>query len=146
MTARCQTQHWPESAGPAGAPAARGTAPARWVGAMCGSEGAADLGPHPTAACSSTGPDWQLLPALVFLHALLEIPPALVFLPGLQVGVCAPTISNCTVPLGTSCRGTSAVPKEGRILLTATLAAPSAPNRPSLAVTRRWRPLSLEGP
>lgn len=105
MTARCQTLHWPESAGPAGAPAAQGTAPVRWVGTMCGGEGAADLGPHPTAACSSTGPDWQLLPALVLLHALLEIRPALVFLPGLQVGLCAPTISNCTVPLGTSRRG-----------------------------------------
>lgn len=46
-------------------------------------------------------------------------------------------------PSGPAAEGTSAVPKEGRILLTATLAAPSAPNCPSLAVTRRWRPSTL---
>lgn len=82
-------------------PSAHSPSPAEQIGDVHGGKGTAGLGLHPTAACSHDGPHWLLL-ALVFPHASLEIPPALVFLPGLQKGLCAPTISNCTISLGTS--------------------------------------------
>ena len=146
MMARCQSPHWPEAAGPAGAPAACGTAPVRQIRPVHVAWGLQDSAPTPlqhaavlvlTGSCSR---QW-----------CFHLPPWKFLLPWSSSWVsrwdCVlPPSPIALYPSGPAAERAFATPKEGRYLLTATLAAPSAPNRPSSAVTTEvMETLSCEG-